>query len=88
VVAGRSYLIGSDNRTVLYPHAVAALEYDSAAAQRTSAGAGPGVSLRHWFREDKYNAPRSYFDVTLQYRAHLSGDNRAKGLFINTILNY
>jgi adsorption protein A len=88
VVAGCSYLVGDEGRTVLFPHAVAAVEYDSSAAQRTSAGAGPGVSLRHWFREDRYNAPRSYVDVTLQYRAHLAGDNRAKGLFINTIVNY
>ena len=34
--------------------------------------AGPGVHVRQWRREDFYNAPRSYFDVTLHYRHGLS----------------
>lgn len=85
---GRSYLVGSGGRTVLYPHAVLAAEYSSTEDPRTSVGAGPGVSLRHWFREDKYNAPRSYVDVTLQYRARIAGDERMKGLYFNTLVSY
>lgn len=88
-MVGRSYLVGADGRTVLFPHLFAGIEYTSNdPVARTSAGAGPGVSLRRWFREDRYNAPRSYWDVTLQYRARLSGDNRMRGLFLNGLLSY
>ncbi|MGV3569534.1 MAG: NfrA family protein [Ramlibacter sp.] len=86
---GRSYLVGNSGRTVVYPHAAFVAEYSSAdLTAKTSAGAGPGVSLRHWFREDTYNAPRSYWDVTLQYRARITGDDRLKGLYLNTFLSY
>lgn len=86
---GRSFLVGGSGRTVVYPHAFIGLEHTSNdPVAKTSAGAGPGVSLRHWFREDTYNAPRSYWDVTLQYRGRLTGDDRMRGLFINTLLSY
>lgn len=86
---GRSYLVGGSGRTVVYPHVFAGLEYTSNdPSAKTSAGAGPGVSLRHWFREDVYNAPRSYWDVTVQYRARITGDDRMRGLFLNTLLSY
>ncbi|HEY8360467.1 MAG TPA: bacteriophage N4 adsorption protein A, partial [Ramlibacter sp.] len=86
---GRSYLVGNSGRTVVYPHAALVAEYSSAdTTAKTSAGAGPGVSLRHWFREDTYNAPRSYWDVTLQYRARITGDERLKGLYLNTFVSY
>ncbi|WZB73389.1 hypothetical protein WJ968_35860 [Achromobacter xylosoxidans] len=38
-----------------------------------SLGAGPGFNLRYWFREDHYNAPRSYLDLTTQYRFNIGG---------------
>jgi hypothetical protein len=86
---GRQYLVGNSGRTTLYPHLFAGIEYNSAdLVERTSAGAGPGVSLRHWFREDTYAAPRSYWDVTAQYRFRISGDDRLKGLYLNAFLNY
>ena len=89
VMVGRSYRINDpDGRTVVFPHAMAAAEYNSTYAQRSSVGAGPGVSVRHWFREDKYDAPRSYVDFTLQYRALISGDNRTKGLFLSSLVSY
>lgn len=55
-----------------------------------SLGAGPGFNLRYWFREDHYNAPRSYLDLTTQYRFNIGGGqaDRAKGLFINLTLSY
>lgn len=88
-MTGRSYRINDpDGRTVVYPHAVVSAEYNSTYATRSSVGVGPGVSLRHWFREDKYDAPRSYVDFTLQYRALVSGDNRAKGLFLSSLISY
>lgn len=86
---GRSYLVGGDGRTVLFPHGFVGVEYSSNdPVAKTSAGIGPGVSLRRWFREDTYNAPRSYWDLTLQYRARLSGDDRMRGLFLNGLLSY
>jgi tetratricopeptide (TPR) repeat protein len=89
LMAGRSYKVGGDGRTVVFPHAFVGVEYTSNdPVAKTSAGAGPGVSLRRWFREDVYNAPRSYWDVTVQYRARLTGDERMKGLFINGLLSY
>lgn len=51
-------------------------------------GAGVGTSLRYWFNEDKYTAPRSYWDVSLQYRGRISGDERAKGTFLRFTLSY
>jgi adsorption protein A len=89
LMVGRSFLVGGGGRTVVFPHAFIGAEYTSNdPVTKTSAGAGPGVSLRHWFREDVYNAPRSYWDVTVQYRARLTGDDRMKGLFFNTLLSY
>jgi adsorption protein A len=88
LMVGRSFHVGSSGRTVLYPHGVIAAEYSSSDDPKTSIGAGPGVSLRHWFREDTYHAPRSYVDVTLQYRARISGDDRMKGVYFNTLLSY
>jgi adsorption protein A len=85
---GRSYLVGGSGRTVVFPHAVLAADYSSVEATSTSVGAGPGVSVRHWFREDRYHAPRSYVDVTLQYRARVGGDDRIEGFHFNTLLSY
>ncbi|NML45228.1 tetratricopeptide repeat protein [Ramlibacter sp. G-1-2-2] len=86
---GRSYLVGSSGRTTVFPHIFVGAEYNSDdPVAKTAAGIGPGVRLRHWFREDVYNAPRSYWDVTLQYRARLTGDDRMQGLYFNTLLNY
>ena len=73
----------------MYPHLFAGVEYNSAdLAEKTSSGAGPGISLRHWFREDVYTAPRSYWDITAQYRFRISGDDRMKGWYLNAFLNY
>lgn len=89
VAAGRSFRVGdADGRVVLFPHLAAAADYDSKLSPRSSAGAGPGINLRYWFREDRYHAPRSYLDVTLGYRARLGGASRAEGLFFTTTLSY
>ncbi|KAG1247161.1 hypothetical protein G6F65_020311 [Rhizopus arrhizus] len=55
-----------------------------------SMGAGPGFNVRYWFREDHYNAPRNYLDLTTQYRFNIGGGaaDRARGLFINLTLSY
>ncbi|PWB33118.1 hypothetical protein DCO48_10665 [Pseudomonas sp. SDI] len=59
-------------------------------ASTWSMGAGPGVNLRYWFREDHYNTPRSYLDWSMQYRFAIGGGatERAKGLFMNLTLSY
>jgi tetratricopeptide (TPR) repeat protein len=89
LMAGRSYLVGGDGRTVLFPHGFIGMEYTSNdPVAKTAAGVGPGISLRRWFREDKYDAPRSYWDVTLQYRARITGDDRMRGPYVNALLNY
>lgn len=86
---GRSFRLGDEHgRWVLFPHLSLAADYDSAAAEQGSAGIGPGITARYWFREDAYSAPRSYADLSVQYRARLSGAARAKGLFIATTLSY
>ena len=91
--AGRSYRVGDsdaggDGRWVIFPHVSLAADYDGTAADKTAVGIGPGVTARYWFREDTYNAPRSYIDWSMQYRARLGGAERGKGLFINTTLSY
>ena len=88
--AGRSFRMGdADSRLVLFPHAVVGVDYNSArtaAGYNGAAGAGVGIALRRWFREDRYNAPRSYLDLSLQYRARLAGDERGKGVFLRAAL--
>ncbi len=41
-------------------------------SERISLEAGPGVMLRQWFDEDKYNAPRQHLDFVIQYRFGLT----------------
>ena len=55
-----------------------------------SMGVGPGLNIRYWFREDRYNGPQSYLNTTIQYRFNVGGGqaDRAKGLFINMTLSY
>ena len=88
VQVGKSYKLPGEGKTVVFPHAVAAAEYNSLLVDKLSVAAGPGVSLRHWFREDRYAAPRSYVDFSLQYRFRVSGDERAKGLFLTSLISY
>lgn len=87
--AGRSFrLDGISPDLVLFPHLTVNGDYNSLNGNKTAFGAGPGVSLRYWFRADRYHAPRSSLDVSLQYRLKLGGDDRAKGFFFTTTLSY
>lgn len=89
--------------TVVTPHAVLAADYVqsfaplngtgsastlTALSKPNAIGAGVGVNWRRWLREDYYNAPRSYIDLSLQYRWRIAGDTRAGGLFFRTVYNY
>lgn len=98
---GRSYAIGgAGSRWVTFPHVVAAFDYDSKMNSGTDAdgrtesssgkagGVGVGNNVRYWFREDAYNAPRSYVDFSLQYRVKVLGDDRAQGVFGRLTYSY
>jgi Flp pilus assembly protein TadD len=98
---GRSYAIGgTGSRWVTFPHVVAAFDYDSKMDSETKSdgstdyssgragGVGVGNNVRYWFREDTYNAPRSYVDFSLQYRVKVFGDDRAKGVFARLTYSY
>ncbi|MBD8577299.1 bacteriophage N4 adsorption protein A [Pseudomonas syringae] len=98
---GRSYAIGgTGSRWVSFAHVVAAFDYDSKMdgetqadgstdyASGTAGGLGIGNNVRYWFREDAYNAPRSYVDFSLQYRLRVLGDDRAKGVFSRLTYSY
>ncbi|UVM64044.1 NfrA family protein [Pseudomonas sp. B21-010] len=94
---GRSYAIGgTGSRWVTFPHVVAAIDYDSKMKSEAgggfssgdAGGIGIGNNVRYWFREDVYNAPRSYVDLSLQYRARVFGEDRAKGVFARLTYSY
>jgi tetratricopeptide (TPR) repeat protein len=86
---GRSFRLDFiEPHFVFFPHVVMAFNYDSKLAHPKALGAGPGATLRYWFREDKYTAPMSYIDWTVQYRTHLAGDIRAQGWFLQVFVSY
>ena len=71
-----------------WPFVVLGAEYNQGFARPQAIGAGFGLSFRYWFRADYYAAPRSYFDLGLQYRFRLSGDDRAGGLILRATVTY
>ncbi|PFH12352.1 adsorption protein A [Collimonas sp. PA-H2] len=88
---GRSYRLGASGSTlVLFPHLVMGADYDSSLIEhdKKAFGSGVGTSMRYWFRQDYYNAPRSYADLSLQYRWRIAGDKRAEGWFIRLSASY
>lgn len=88
---GRSFRLDAINpKLVVFPHAVLGADYNSSltSGSKTATGVGAGVNLRYWFNEDRYNAPRSYSDLSLQYRTRIGGDDRAKGVFLRFTLAY
>lgn len=77
-------------RSIRYP-GMEPRSFDLSDTRRSWAlGMGPGVGMRYWFREDHYNAARSYLDFNVQYRFAIGGgdDQRAKGLFATATLYY
>jgi hypothetical protein len=87
---GMSYRLDSlSPNLVAIPHVVIADDYNNAYAKRNAFGLGPGLQMRYWYRQDTYNAHRSYVDLTLQYRVKLAGDEqRAKGAFLTLLTSY
>jgi Flp pilus assembly protein TadD len=80
-------------RLVIFPHVVAAVDYDSKMHSEVDAmgrnktsgdsagGAGVGIGVRYWFRETRHKAPQSYIDFSVQYRERVFGDDSAQGVF-------
>jgi hypothetical protein len=86
---GRTYRLDRFSpRWTVFPYAVIGADYDSSVDHSIPVGAGVGVSTRYWFRDSKYDAPRSYVDLSLQYRWRLAGDDRARGVFFGAIYSY
>ena len=88
---GHSFRLDAINpKLVIFPHAVLGADYNSNFTDipKNAVGLGVGVNLRYWFNEDRYNAPRSYSDVSLQYRRRIGGDDRASGVFLRFSLVY
>ncbi|HEY5899282.1 MAG TPA: hypothetical protein VIV54_17065, partial [Burkholderiales bacterium] len=85
---GRSWKLDAMPSTVVTPFIGIAGDYDKAQAQRTAAGIGPGLMLRHWFRESRYRAFSSYLDFSLQYRYRVSDAERGQGLFGQLMLSF
>ncbi|KVC51525.1 hypothetical protein WI72_24350 [Burkholderia ubonensis] len=74
------------DRLTVYPHAAIAGDHDNRETNKTAIGAGPGIQFRYWFRENRYSAPASYVDVTVQYRFPLTSATRARGLVVRATL--
>ncbi len=84
---GRSFRLTNPlDRLVVTPFLAIGGGYDDTLKTPEALGAGPGVNLRVWFREDADHAPRSYLDANLQYRFKLAGDDRAEGVFASLML--
>jgi len=64
-------------------------DYNSTLANdKKAVGAGLGLIARYWFNQDRYRAPSSFVELSLQYRARIAGDARAKGLFGRMTVSY
>ncbi len=86
---GRNYRVASINSNLsIAPHLSLNAGYDSLLARRLALGAGAGINIRYRFRDDKYHAPRSYVDLTVQYRVRVAGDDRSKGVFASLYFAY
>ena len=86
---GRSFRLDAiSDRLVATPFIALGGSYDSLFATPSALGAGPGISIRWWFREDKYTAPMSFIDLNVQYRFKLAGDDRARGVFVGLTLAF
>ena len=55
-------------RLTVNPHALAAVEFDTASAPKLVDALGPGINLRLWFDEDRYRAPRGWLEIHASYR--------------------
>ncbi len=70
---------------VLQPRLTSLVSWQKDSFRRASLfEAGPGVNLRYHFNDTKYEAYRSYIDLTIEYRIKLSGNSiGSSGLVIS-----
>lgn len=89
IQAGRTFRMDRYSpKWTVFPYAVIGADYDSSVDHSIPLGAGVGISTRYWFRDGKYDAPRSYVDLSVQYRLKITGDDRARGVFFGAIYSY
>ena len=83
--AGRSHRLDAvNNRLVFTPYATLSYGYQDRGlkfARSLYMEGGGGILLRRWYRENSHNAPRSYLDVVLEYKAGLSQTRNDSLLF-------
>ncbi|QDQ81106.1 NfrA family protein [Paraburkholderia megapolitana] len=72
----------------VFPYAVIGADYDSTVDHSIPLGAGIGISTRYWMRDSMYDTPRSYIDLSVQYRLKITGDDRARGVFFGATYSY
>ncbi|WP_027213269.1 NfrA family protein [Burkholderia sp. WSM2232] len=86
---GRTFRMDSYSpKWTVFPYLVLGADYDSSINHSIPLGAGAGISTRYWFRDSQYDAPRSYVDLSVQYRLKISGDERARGVFFGAVFAY
>ena len=89
IEGGHTFRIDSISpKLTVFPYAVIGADYDSSIDHSIPAGAGVGVSARYWMRDSRYDEPRSYVDLSVQYRWHITGDDRSRGVFFGAIYSY
>jgi len=89
VQMGRTFRMDSYSpKWTVFPYLVLGADYDSSINHSIPLGAGVGISTRYWFRDSQYDAPRSYVDLSVQYRLKISGDERARGVFFGAVFAY
>ncbi|MGQ0742161.1 MAG: NfrA family protein [Alphaproteobacteria bacterium] len=70
-IAGRAWKIG--DYWAVIPHVVGALHHqDDDGITSSLAEVGAGIMFRHWFLDDKYEGPRAWATLSLQYRRALA----------------
>ena len=82
---GRSYKYGE--QTVITPHVMSGVyDTESDTGSTTIMEFGPGISVKYWFDDTKYQAFRSAAEVIVQYRgAVVRGDGFSSGI-VGTLL--
>lgn len=85
---GRAFVLAPEAGPVIAPFVGAVYSYDDKAGRNSALGAGPGVVARVYLRDTIHKVAQSYVEVTVQYRARVSGDMRARGLFASATLSF
>ncbi|WP_347555308.1 hypothetical protein [Robbsia sp. KACC 23696] len=86
---GRTYRIDAIKpEATIFPYAVIGGDYNQLTNNGYGVGIGVGATFRYQFREDRYHAPQSYLQASVQYRFRIAGDDRAQGVFINLTYGY